>query len=611
MKLSTSKLAAAAPIAALACAASAAAAPLQSQPVAVRAKASVEAKPEAKADECTCTCAACQAKHGPKAAPAASASGAKAPVTIEIMQSSEGGEPVVIESIEVLDHVEIDTDRPEEVVVEEAIVVDLVEVNEELADAQAEIAIAVDAIATDDPEMAELAREVERILQTELEDITEEVIVESVVSAARAPGASVRVTPAPPAAQDDERGFLGVALEVSDDGVAIAEVMDGSPAEGAKFQAGDVLFAIGGRSITSMDELREALAGTKPGQSIVVSYMRDGRPRRARVDLAERESVVGPAVEARRAPTAAQDRPAAPPVEVEPREAAQPRVPAQRRRAVPTRPPAQGRQWGADVRPGARVRAGAESAAPGRDGGTRVDPSRWTVRLDSPSEGAEARRPAPGTDPFSAAQAENDVRVQAVMTGDDVRIVVLADGTVQVTGTNVRIDRRETDDTASRSSSNMISKLDMRIQAGRSGSLIDWVRGASGDRQRASDARGDRTRTRDARPEPTRTRDARPEPTRTRDARPEPTRTRDARPEPIRARDARPDRTRARDARPDRPDRPDARDARPDRAQRRTDRADAGDAEMAALRRRIREMSAEIDRLSRQIQRIGRALGDR
>jgi len=619
MKRTTSKLVAATPIAALALAASATAAPFQSRPAPKAESAPVEAAGKSD-DACACTCAKCLEKHGPKAERASQDTKAKAPIRIEIMQSSEDGSPAVIETFEVSDHNEVDVDPPvEEEVVEDAVFSGHVEIDTDMTEegvgrneGNAVVVEEIDLegfdvvnkrlfakgttrrfVRADDPEVADLAREVERILQTELEDITEEVIVEGVVSAASAPGAAIRVAPAPAAAQDDERGFLGVALEVTDDGVAIAEVMGGSPAEKAKFQAGDVLFAIGRNSITSMDELRDAMAGTKPGESIVVAYMRDGRPQRARVELAERESVVAPAEAARRAPAAAVDRPADTRAEAE-APAEEPREAARRRRGV-------------QVRPGAGAFVEAEPPARRRRARTGAEPE--PVRIDPSMSPEEIRRLAGTTDLTRAAQAENDARVEAVMAAEDVRLVILADGSVRITGTNVRVDRIQ----GRGQSSTLQKKLDVRIRPERDGSLIDWVRGEGGDRPQARDARPDRSdrpQARDARPDRPQARDARPD----RFDRPQ---ARDARPDLSdrpQARDARPDRSdrpQARDARPDRPDRPRARNGRPDSPQPRTDRADQGDPEMAALRRRIREMSAEIDRLSRQIQRLGRALGDR
>ena len=57
-------------------------------------------------------------------------------------------------------------------------------------------------------------------------------------------------------------------------GVVVDEVESGSPADNAEIQAGDVIMKIGNRRITTIEEFNSAVAGLKPGDSVVVVIQR-------------------------------------------------------------------------------------------------------------------------------------------------------------------------------------------------------------------------------------------------------------------------------------------------------------------------------------------------
>jgi PDZ domain-containing protein len=65
--------------------------------------------------------------------------------------------------------------------------------------------------------------------------------------------------------------------------VVVGAVVPDSPAAGA-LQVGDELVAVSGRAVASPAAVADALAGTTPGQNVVVTYRRGGQERRA--DLA-------------------------------------------------------------------------------------------------------------------------------------------------------------------------------------------------------------------------------------------------------------------------------------------------------------------------------------
>ena len=105
-------------------------------------------------------------------------------------------------------------------------------------------------------------------------------------------------------AQDDEdrEAWLGVALQeltpsLRDamdldrdvDGLVVAGVMDGSPAEKAGLEEEDVILALNGRDIDSVNEATELVRNLKPGSRLSISVLRDGRQRQFSATLAERE----------------------------------------------------------------------------------------------------------------------------------------------------------------------------------------------------------------------------------------------------------------------------------------------------------------------------------
>jgi S1-C subfamily serine protease len=77
-------------------------------------------------------------------------------------------------------------------------------------------------------------------------------------------------------------------LHVAGDGVVVYAVSPGGPAATAGIRPGDVLTTIGERKISSVEELFAALRGHEPGQTVGLSYVRDGEHRTAQVRVADR-----------------------------------------------------------------------------------------------------------------------------------------------------------------------------------------------------------------------------------------------------------------------------------------------------------------------------------
>jgi S1-C subfamily serine protease len=70
---------------------------------------------------------------------------------------------------------------------------------------------------------------------------------------------------------------LGVSVEESGDGVVVAEVEPGSPAEDAGIEPGDLILRVDGARVETVAELRGALEAVEPGADYRVVTQRDGR----------------------------------------------------------------------------------------------------------------------------------------------------------------------------------------------------------------------------------------------------------------------------------------------------------------------------------------------
>jgi serine protease Do/serine protease DegQ len=107
------------------------------------------------------------------------------------------------------------------------------------------------------------------------------------------------------------RGYLGVSTtQLSPDlaeefklprdtkGVVIADL---NPADGPAAKAGlkrdDVITAINGRAVTSMEDLRLIVAQILPGTEVTIKYIRDGKTDTKKATLARRPDDVGPSGE--------------------------------------------------------------------------------------------------------------------------------------------------------------------------------------------------------------------------------------------------------------------------------------------------------------------------
>jgi len=100
------------------------------------------------------------------------------------------------------------------------------------------------------------------------------------------------------------RGYLGVipqeitrelaearGLEVTK-GIMIASVEDGTPADDAGLEPGDVVLTFAGVKIVDVPQFRRVVAGVAPGHEIEVEILRDGRRKSLKTELSERPDAV-------------------------------------------------------------------------------------------------------------------------------------------------------------------------------------------------------------------------------------------------------------------------------------------------------------------------------
>jgi serine protease Do len=98
------------------------------------------------------------------------------------------------------------------------------------------------------------------------------------------------------------RGSIGVVFKVGlsssvnrvygfKNGVLVGEIQPGGPAEKAGLKAGDIISTVDGRQIKDGDDLVNEIASRRPGSSVRLGYLREGKQADATVTIGDREQV--------------------------------------------------------------------------------------------------------------------------------------------------------------------------------------------------------------------------------------------------------------------------------------------------------------------------------
>ncbi|MFC0774614.1 PDZ domain-containing protein [Terrimonas alba] len=90
---------------------------------------------------------------------------------------------------------------------------------------------------------------------------------------------------------DENKAMLGVSTEQADKGAQVENVTEGSAAEKAGLKKGDVIIKIGDSKIESPDDLSKAIKARKPGDKVVVTFLRDKKEQTVTAELTKWKGV--------------------------------------------------------------------------------------------------------------------------------------------------------------------------------------------------------------------------------------------------------------------------------------------------------------------------------
>jgi S1-C subfamily serine protease len=91
-----------------------------------------------------------------------------------------------------------------------------------------------------------------------------------------------------------EKGYLGIIVEDTDEGVVVVNVTDNSPAEKAGFKKDDLILSIDEKKIETTDDITEALKNKVPGDEISIKIKRGKRKETIKVTLGRKEKIKPP-----------------------------------------------------------------------------------------------------------------------------------------------------------------------------------------------------------------------------------------------------------------------------------------------------------------------------
>jgi putative serine protease PepD len=87
-----------------------------------------------------------------------------------------------------------------------------------------------------------------------------------------------------------QHAYLGVGIASASTGVQVTQVRPGTPAASAGLVNGDVIVRIDGRKVTNAGELGQAVDAKRPGDTVKITYTRNGSTHTVSVKLAVRPS---------------------------------------------------------------------------------------------------------------------------------------------------------------------------------------------------------------------------------------------------------------------------------------------------------------------------------
>jgi len=94
--------------------------------------------------------------------------------------------------------------------------------------------------------------------------------------------------PMPHQMPQEDRPWLGVYFQMAEEGAEIMDVIEGSPAEDAGLEIGDVITAVDGEAVTATNPLDAVIGQYEPGDRVRMTVLRDGDEETIRVRLESR-----------------------------------------------------------------------------------------------------------------------------------------------------------------------------------------------------------------------------------------------------------------------------------------------------------------------------------
>ncbi|MFT3704251.1 MAG: PDZ domain-containing protein [Agriterribacter sp.] len=88
---------------------------------------------------------------------------------------------------------------------------------------------------------------------------------------------------------NQSKPMLGVYTEKDDKGAKITNVVEGSPAEKAGLQKGDIITKVGDKSVSDPASLADIIGDMEPNKEVDIYYLRDKKEKKVTVKLGERK----------------------------------------------------------------------------------------------------------------------------------------------------------------------------------------------------------------------------------------------------------------------------------------------------------------------------------
>jgi serine protease Do len=100
--------------------------------------------------------------------------------------------------------------------------------------------------------------------------------------------------PAPGGHDTAEYGYLGVMLEATEDGVRIASVMPGTPAEKAGLKKDDLVLTLAGKEVRDVEVFSNLVQQFKPGEVVALRFRRGDEEKLIQATLAKPDRAAEP-----------------------------------------------------------------------------------------------------------------------------------------------------------------------------------------------------------------------------------------------------------------------------------------------------------------------------